>query len=133
MAARTSLKSHARANKSSTKLEFCKRLKRQKNNCLVFIFQMFLPPIKHFRANSQTPETLTVDEAVTQFEPQLILVAKEATGTGKDEEIPGFETEKKSFGFRWFIPELLKHKKIWRDVLLTSLSIQLVALATQSS
>jgi hypothetical protein len=26
MAARTSLKSHARANKSSTKLEFCKRL-----------------------------------------------------------------------------------------------------------
>lgn len=110
-----------------------RQVKRQKNNCLVFIFQMFLPPIKHFRANSQTPETLTVDEAVTQFEPQLILVAKEATGTGKDEEIPGFETEKKSFGFRWFIPELLKHKMIWRDVLLTSLSIQLVALATQSS
>lgn len=84
----------------------------------------------YFRANSQTPETLTVEEAVAQFEPQLILVAKEATGTGKDEEIPGFETEKKPFGFRWFIPELLKHKKIWRDVLLASLSIQLVALAT---
>jgi subfamily B ATP-binding cassette protein HlyB/CyaB len=84
----------------------------------------------YFRANSQTPETLTVEEAVAQFEPQLILVAKEATGTGKDEEIPGFATEKKPFGFRWFIPELLKHKKIWRDVLLASLSIQLVALAT---
>ena len=84
----------------------------------------------YFRANSQTPETLTVEEAVAQFEPQLILVAKEATGTGKDEEIPGFETEKKPFGFRWFIPELLKHKRIWRDVLLASLSIQLVALAT---
>ena len=83
-----------------------------------------------FRANSQTPETLTVEEAVAQFEPQLILIAKEAAGTGKDEGIPGFETEKKSFGFNWFIPELLKHKKIWRDVLLASLSIQLVGLAT---
>ncbi|HEU5135390.1 MAG TPA: peptidase domain-containing ABC transporter [Steroidobacteraceae bacterium] len=34
------------------------------------------------------------------------------------------------FGFRWFIPELLKHRSIWRDVLLASLAIQLMALAT---
>ena len=34
------------------------------------------------------------------------------------------------FGFRWFVPELLKHKPIWRDVLLASLAIQLIALAT---
>ncbi len=34
------------------------------------------------------------------------------------------------FGFRWFVPELLKHKKIFRDVLLASLAIQLMALAT---
>ena len=33
------------------------------------------------------------------------------------------------FGFRWFVPELLKHKAIWRDVLLASLAIQLIALA----
>ncbi len=37
---------------------------------------------------------------------------------------------KKEFGFDWFIPELLKHKQIWRDVLLASLAIQLMALAT---
>src|SRR5690606_33636642 len=30
----------------------------------------------------------------------------------------------------WFVPELLKHKAIWRDVLLASLAIQLVGLAT---
>lgn len=35
-----------------------------------------------------------------------------------------------AFGFRWFLPELLKHKAIWRDVLLASLAIQLMALAT---
>lgn len=34
------------------------------------------------------------------------------------------------FDFRWFIPELLKHRTIWRDVLLASLVIQLLALAT---
>jgi len=33
------------------------------------------------------------------------------------------------FGFRWFIPELLKYKKIWSEVLLASLTIQLVGLA----
>ena len=35
-----------------------------------------------------------------------------------------------SFGFSWFIPELLKHKSIWRDILTASLAIQLVGLAT---
>ena len=36
----------------------------------------------------------------------------------------------RAFGFDWFIPELLKHKTIWRDVLLASLAIQFVGLAT---
>lgn len=36
---------------------------------------------------------------------------------------------KRTFGFRWFIPELLKHKSIWREVLLASLVLQLIALA----
>lgn len=84
----------------------------------------------YFRAGSQTPETLTVDEAATQFAPELILASREASGTNKEGEIPGFEVEKKEFGFKWFIPELLKHKTIWRDVLLASLAIQLVGLAT---
>ncbi|MBP6700778.1 MAG: peptidase domain-containing ABC transporter [Halioglobus sp.] len=35
-----------------------------------------------------------------------------------------------AFGFKWFLPELLKHKTIWRDVLIASLAIQLVGLAT---
>jgi len=34
------------------------------------------------------------------------------------------------FGLRWFIPELLRHKVIWREVLAASLVLQLVALAT---
>jgi subfamily B ATP-binding cassette protein HlyB/CyaB len=34
------------------------------------------------------------------------------------------------FGFRWFIPELLKHRRVWRDVLIASLFIQLLALGS---
>lgn len=35
----------------------------------------------------------------------------------------------RKFGFRWFISELLKHKKLWQEVLLASFVIQLIALA----
>jgi len=35
----------------------------------------------------------------------------------------------RTFGFRWFVPELLKHKGIWREVLIASLVIQMLALA----
>ena len=85
----------------------------------------------YFRAGTQTPETLPTAEATLQFEAEFILIAKEPSGAGQGEEdIPGFVTEKKPFGFSWFIPELLKHKPIWRDVLFASLAIQLVGLAT---
>jgi ATP-binding cassette, subfamily B, bacterial HlyB/CyaB len=36
---------------------------------------------------------------------------------------------RKAFGFSWFVPELLKHRSIWREVLLASLVLQLIALA----
>ena len=85
--------------------------------------------ILYFRPGGQTPETLTTEEALTQLQPQLLLVARE-TAHGEEEEIAGFATEKKPFGFSWFLPELKKHKTIWRDVLLASLAIQLVGLAT---
>ena len=48
----------------------------------------------------------------------------------KDGDDPDAKAAAATFGFRWFIPEFKKHKQIWRDVLLASLSIQLVGLAT---
>ena len=87
----------------------------------------------YFRSGSQTPETLTVAEAALAFAPTLLLVAKESSNQpapGEAEQIPGFINEKPAFGFQWFVPELLKHKTIWRDVLIASLAIQLVGLAT---
>ena len=83
------------------------------------------------RAGAQEPETIAVEEAALRFAPDILLFGKEAeTGARDEEEIAGFTQEKKAFGFRWFVPELLKHKAIWRDILLASLAIQLVGLAT---
>ena len=42
-----------------------------------------------------------------------------------DQSQPTFPT----FGWSWFVPELLRYRGIWRDVLLASLAIQLAALA----
>ena len=85
----------------------------------------------YFRPGSQTPETLSIAEAAERLGDELILIAKApSVGAQEDEAIAGFETQKKAFGFGWFITELLKHKKIWRDVLLASLAIQLVGLVT---
>ncbi|MEF8703550.1 MAG: peptidase domain-containing ABC transporter [Candidatus Accumulibacter sp. UW26] len=84
-----------------------------------------------FRPDSQIPETMAVADAATRFAPELILVAHasaasdDTPGLGADEKAPASR-----FGFSWFIPELLKHKSIWRDVLIASLAIQLVGLTT---
>jgi subfamily B ATP-binding cassette protein HlyB/CyaB len=95
----------------------------------VLIVKASADSLLFFRTGSQTPETMPLNEVATRLEPELLLVAKESTA-GPEDDIAGFTPEKKEFGFSWFIPELLKHKAIWRDVLLASLAIQLVGLVT---
>ncbi|MES9858580.1 MAG: peptidase domain-containing ABC transporter [Sedimenticola sp.] len=79
-----------------------------------------------FEAGTNTPVELSIDVFAARYLDCVFLVAKEREGV-KD---PDAVEEKKSFGFRWFIPALLKHKKVWRDVLIASLVIQLLALGT---
>jgi ABC-type bacteriocin/lantibiotic exporter with double-glycine peptidase domain len=79
----------------------------------------------------RTPETLLIAEAHQQLEAELVLLARDTRSTHA--ETADFQnpiSERKPFGFRWFVPELLKHRSIWRDVLLASLAIHLVGLAT---
>ncbi|MCL2344812.1 MAG: peptidase domain-containing ABC transporter [Desulfobulbus sp.] len=88
------------------------------------------------RPGQNTPQTLPAETAHAQCLPLILLVAEaepplnESLGsTGKPAQTGGDKAHK-PFGFSWFIPELLRHKTLWRDVLLASLSIQLVGLAT---
>ena len=80
-----------------------------------------------FYQKSQNPFTQSLEEFEAQYAGQMILFAPEAKAALETD--PALQ-EKHEFGFRWFIPELLRHKQIWRDVLLASLAIQLMALAT---
>ena len=83
-----------------------------------------------FRSGAQTPEIITLVEAAENFLPGLVIVGApelEEQGSGNPDDMPD---EKRAFGFRWFLPELLKHKSVWRDVLIASLCVQLVGLVT---
>jgi len=83
--------------------------------------------ILYIEAGSEAPRTRLLRHFEEFFEPEVILVAH----GGAAEEAPrGFDEAKKPFGFHWFLPALAKHRTIWRDVLIASLALQLVGLAT---
>ena len=75
----------------------------------------------YFEAGNQAPQTCALS-ALERFERGALLVRHEQAE--KEESAAG------AFGFRWFLSELLKHERIWRDVLLASLFIQLIGLTT---
>jgi len=78
--------------------------------------------VVYFERGDQQPKTLALEEFGKSFAGHLLRFSPP-----KGKEV---DEEKKPFGFSWFVPELLKHRKIWRDILLASLAIQLIALAT---
>ena len=73
-------------------------------------------------SGADAPRKLLVKEFAEQFEPWVLLA------TPAPEKVDA--NEKQAFGFRWFLPELARHRGIWRDVLLASAALQLVGLAT---
>jgi len=72
----------------------------------------------------QEAQTLTVEVFSQRYDGHMLFARRET------EDVEDADAAPQKFGFRWFIPELLKHKQIWRDILLASLCIQLVGLAT---
>jgi subfamily B ATP-binding cassette protein HlyB/CyaB len=80
-----------------------------------------------YEKGRQKPLTSTMEEFGRLFTGKVLLcvpLAVEPKGPDVAAE------ERREFGFRWFVPELLRHRAIWRDVLAASLAIQLMALAT---
>lgn len=78
-------------------------------------------------AGRGAPEPLAIDEFAARFAGCLVefaVAGRPVVDADARAEAP------EPFGFRWFVPELLKHRPIWRDVLLASLAIQVLALAT---
>ncbi len=86
------------------------------------------------RPGQTSPEQMPADALTARCAPLMLLVAQADPPISEtvSQAPPGSDNDKpaKPFGFSWFIPELLRHKRIWRDVLIASLAIQLVGLAT---
>lgn len=79
-----------------------------------------------FNAETNTPQAWTLEEFAQLSLGVAFFVAPQRK-PWLDPDVVGQENR---FGFRWFVPTLLKHKHVWRDVLLASLVIQLLALGT---
>lgn len=78
-----------------------------------------------FVAGSNTPQVLSMAEFLGLFRGQVIHFEK-AEPVATD---PDGQASASKFGFGWFVPELLKHRAVWRDVIVASLLMQLISLA----
>ncbi|MGH8857418.1 MAG: peptidase domain-containing ABC transporter [Polaromonas sp.] len=76
-------------------------------------------------AGSTEPGSQPLAEFEARYSGQILLLQPQLEAVS-DPDQP--QAGSASFGFRWFVPELLKHRKVWRDVLWASLVLQLLAL-----
>jgi len=81
----------------------------------------------HFPAGSQTASIASVRQFAEQFEPGVLLVRHESAAPV---DLGDGAAPASKFGFRWFWNELLRHKRVWRDVLAASFFLQLIGLTT---
>jgi len=69
---------------------------------------------------AERPETLTAEQLTQRWNEQLILIRSQASVVG----------ELARFDFTWFIPAIVKYRKLLGEVLLVSFALQLFALLT---
>ncbi len=83
--------------------------------------------VLYFAPGSPEAQSAPLDAFGETFEPAVLPVRPGDRGEEHLERdtVPAAS----KFGFRWFAAELLRHRRIWRDVLLASASIQLIGLA----
>lgn len=94
---------------------------------LALVAQINATHVLLFRAGSNQVSTLSHE----QFDREFAGVAYQLAPAAEPIDDPdGLYRGSRTFGFRWFVPELLKHRRVWRDVLIASLFIQVLALGT---
>jgi len=96
-------------------------------HALALVVEADAERIVMFEPGAALRATLSTEDFKLRYAGELVLFAAQPTPPA---DVDAASERKKSFGFSWFIPELLKHKSIWREVLLASLMIQTVALLT---
>lgn len=77
-------------------------------------------------AQSAEPETWPMQQLEDRLTGDFLLARLEDEAPGDPDAAAASLA---SFGFRWFVPELLKHRRVWLEILGASLVLQLLALA----
>jgi ATP-binding cassette, subfamily B, bacterial HlyB/CyaB len=81
-----------------------------------------------FQPGDRDPRNMPIAEFREAFEPALLLLRRDPAPA--DDPDAAVASPRNRFGFHWFVPELLRHRRIWHEVLLASLAIQLAGLST---
>jgi subfamily B ATP-binding cassette protein HlyB/CyaB len=84
-----------------------------------------------FPAGSHEPLTLARSAFDAACAPGHLRTAPAAAGGDEADDRIDASTgaAARGFGFHWFVPELARHRRVWRDVLIASFVVQLIALA----
>ncbi len=104
-----------------------RRIDTKPQHLLAIVVKATAESIVMVEPGTASGATLTTEEFNLRYAGELMLFAPQPKPLSDADAVAGRQS---SFGFSWFIPELLKHKNIWRDVMLASFAIQLIALAT---
>jgi subfamily B ATP-binding cassette protein HlyB/CyaB len=72
------------------------------------------------------PAAVGIAELAARYRGHAVSLTPMAEEVADPDDI---ERRSARFGLRWFVPELLKHRRVWRDVLTASLALQLMGLA----
>lgn len=93
---------------------------------LVMVLESDAANVLYLTETGTAPSTQRLADFDAQY-GGLVLLCTPEIAAPVDDDVAAVAA--REFGFAWFVPELLRHKAIWRDVVLASLAIQLVALA----
>jgi len=100
----------------------------------VFIVRADGDRVLYFRAGSTVGEMVPRETLEGALYGPLWLVTRvpsdPSAGAAEGAQFPDDRPPAKPFGFAWFRSELLRHRPVWRDVLVASLVIQILGLAT---
>jgi subfamily B ATP-binding cassette protein HlyB/CyaB len=80
----------------------------------------------YLKEKSNAPSTVAIADFDLQYAGLVLLCTPQTAQAASEDPLRALSEQ---FGFRWFIPELIRYRTIWRDVLIASFMIQVVALA----
>jgi subfamily B ATP-binding cassette protein HlyB/CyaB len=97
--------------------------------CPAMVLQANEGSVLIVEADDLAPRTISIAEFKLRYLGKATRISP-AVAPGDSSDGSEDDRQSRKFGFGWFIPELRKHKKLWQEILLASLVIQLIALAT---